>query len=128
MDDQVHLAEWTRNSSAPAGVSDAVATFLHALKLLLHKDMEGVVQMYAEEGVMEYPFAPKGWPERVTGHQELRKHMRDYPDHLDIKRFTDLTIYETVNPEVIIPEFTAEGVVVQTGRTYQSRYLDIVTT
>jgi ketosteroid isomerase-like protein len=74
-----------------------------------------------------YPFAPDGWPKRLVGHSELRGHMHDYPEHLDVRRFKDLTIHETHDPEVIVAEVTAEGVVTATGQPYEVRYIDVIT-
>jgi ketosteroid isomerase-like protein len=54
--------------------------YRHGLRLLLAKDIPGWVGLWAEDGVMEFPFAPQGWPERLAGKAAIAAYMRDYPD------------------------------------------------
>ncbi|PTA43156.1 nuclear transport factor 2 family protein [Micromonospora sp. RP3T] len=104
-----------------------VQLFHHAIDLLLTKDMAGFIELFASDGVMEFPFAPAGQPNRLAGRAELHDYLIDYPNILDIREFTDVTVHETVDPAVVVTEFTAAGVVVATGRPYQLRYIAVLT-
>jgi ketosteroid isomerase-like protein len=99
----------------------------HALELLLAKDMTAFAGLWAEHGVVEFPFAPSGYPQRVEGRAAVREYLRGYPDLLDVREITDRVLHRTVDPEVVVVEFEAAGVVVATGRPYRLRYIAVVT-
>jgi uncharacterized protein len=98
-----------------------------ALRLLLAKDMAGFADLWATDGTMEFPFAPPGWPTRLDGRAAVHEYLRGYPDVYDIKAVTVHTAHETTDPEVIVVEFTVDGVLVQTGEPYQRRYITVLT-
>lgn len=52
--------------SAPVSISPA-ELYRHSLRLLLDKDIPGWTGLWAEDGVMEFPFAPPGRPQRLEG-------------------------------------------------------------
>lgn len=100
--------------------------FRRALDILLNKDMAAFLDLYAEDAVMEYPFAPDGWPKRLEGRDEIWNHIHNYPDFLDPHEVRDLEILETADPEVIVAQFVAVGVVTPTQQPYEVRYADII--
>jgi ketosteroid isomerase-like protein len=81
--------------SAPTSPADL---YRHSLRLLLDKNIPGWVGLWAENGVMQFPFAPKGWPERLDGKEAIAAYMRHYPDHIDLHDVPDLRIHETADP------------------------------
>ncbi|MFF5171974.1 nuclear transport factor 2 family protein [Micromonospora sp. NPDC000089] len=105
----------------------ATDLFHHAMDLLLAKDMAGFIALFADDGVMEFPFAPPGQPGRVAGRAALHDYLIGYPELLDIREIEDVTVHETAEPAVIVAEFTASGVVVATGRPYRLRYIAVLT-
>jgi ketosteroid isomerase-like protein len=98
-----------------------------ALQLLLDKDMAGFAGLWAEDGVMEFPFAPPGYPSRLEGRAAIEEHLRDYPKMLDIQGFPTQVVHQSTNPDVAVVEFDAEGVVVSTGRPYRFSYIAVIT-
>ncbi|MGC4848804.1 nuclear transport factor 2 family protein [Micromonospora sp. DT15] len=57
------------------------AVFHRGMELLLAKDMAGFIALFAEDAVLELPFAPPGQPRRVVGRADGRLvHYRDYWD------------------------------------------------
>ena len=108
-----------------SGTSEEV--FRHGLELLLAKDMDGFAELWAEDGIIEYPFAAPGAPTRVEGREEVRRYMSRYPEMADIKEFPSVTVHRTQDPEVIIAEFVARGIAVRTGEPYEMRYVAVVT-
>ncbi|MFF3066919.1 nuclear transport factor 2 family protein [Kitasatospora sp. NPDC057936] len=101
--------------------------YRHGLRLLLDKDIDAWVGLWAEDGVMEFPFAPPGWPRRLEGKEAVADYMRGYPDHIDLRGFPDLRIHETADPETIVVEMRAVGRVVQGGGPFEMTYIAIVT-
>lgn len=98
-----------------------------ALQLLLDKDMAGFAGLWAEDGVMEFPFAPPGYPSRLEGRTAIEDYLRDYPKMLDIQGFPVQVVHQSTNPDVAVVEFDAEGVVVATGRPYRFSYIAVIT-
>lgn len=98
------------------------------LRLLLEKDMRGWVDQFADDATFEFPFAPPGYPERLEGKDAIWDYIKDYPQHIDLQSFHDVTVHQTLDPDVMVVEFRAEGRVVATGGPYRMRYVAIITT
>ncbi|MBW4701648.1 nuclear transport factor 2 family protein [Micromonospora sp. RL09-050-HVF-A] len=105
----------------------STALFHRAMHLLLAKDMPGFIALFADDGVMEFPFAPAGQPSRVTGRAAVHDYLIDYPEILDVREITEVTVHETTDPAVLVAEFTAGGVVVASDRPYRLRYIAVLT-
>ncbi|MCQ9129222.1 nuclear transport factor 2 family protein [Streptomyces hilarionis] len=109
--------------SAPASPADL---YRHSLRLLLNKDVTAWVALWAEDAVMEFPFAPEGRPRRLEGREAIAAYMRPYPDHIDLHDFPDLLIHETTDPQTIVAEMRGVGRVVRTGGTFDMTYIAVV--
>ncbi|WP_433190600.1 nuclear transport factor 2 family protein [Actinoallomurus sp. CA-150999] len=101
--------------------------YRHSLRLLLEKNVPGWVDLWAEDGVMEFPFAPQGWPGRLEGKEAIAAYMRGYPDHIDLHDFPDVRIHQTTDPETIVVEMRGVGRLVETGRPFDMTYIAVVT-
>ncbi|WP_240136399.1 nuclear transport factor 2 family protein [Streptomyces sp. MUM 178J] len=100
--------------------------YRHSLCLLLDKDIPAWVGLWAEDGVMEFPFAPPGWPARLEGREAVAAYMRDYPDRIDLHDFPDLRIHRTERPETIVVEMRGVGSMVGTGAPFEMTYIAVV--
>lgn len=98
-----------------------------AFELLLAHDMAGFAGLWAFDGVMEFPFAPPGYPRRLTGRTAVAEYLHDYTDRVDLRAVTDKTVHQTLDAEVVVVEFAVDGVVVQTGRPYRPSYVTVIT-
>ncbi|MEU7729139.1 nuclear transport factor 2 family protein [Streptomyces sp. NPDC040724] len=101
--------------------------YRHSLRLLLAKDIPGWVGLWADDGVMEFPFAPPGWPEQLEGREAIAAYMRDYPDHIDLHDFPDVRILESTDPRTIVVEMRGVGRLVATDGPFDMRYIAVVT-
>ncbi|MGW2601389.1 nuclear transport factor 2 family protein [Streptomyces klenkii] len=101
--------------------------YRHSLRLLLDKDIPAWVGLWAEHGVMEFPFAPPSWPGRLEGRTAIAAYMRDYPGHIDLHDFPDLRIHETTDPATIVVEMRGVGRLVKTGDSFDMTYIAVVT-
>lgn len=72
--------------------------FDQALDLLLKKDMAGFAGLWAEDGRMEFPFAPASWPSEVNGREAIHDYLRDYPKLLDVQEIPWRQVHETADP------------------------------
>lgn len=101
--------------------------YRHSLRLLLEKNIAGWVGLWTEDGIMEFPFAPPGWPERLAGKEAIAAYMRHYPDHIDLHDFPELRIHQTTDPGTIVVEMRGIGRLVQTDAAFDMTYIAVVT-
>ncbi|MFF8644211.1 nuclear transport factor 2 family protein [Streptomyces sp. NPDC015345] len=101
--------------------------FRHGLELLLAKDFEGWVDLWADDGTFEFPFAPPGAVRHLEGKPAIRAYMSAYPHHVDLHAFPDTRVHRTGDPDVVIAEMRAEGRSVATGQPFEMSYVAVVT-
>ncbi|MFJ4094248.1 nuclear transport factor 2 family protein [Kitasatospora sp. NPDC089913] len=101
--------------------------YRHSLRLLLDKDIAGWVGLWAEDGVMEFPFAPPGRPTRLDGRPAVAAYMAGYTDHIDLRDFPELRIRRTDDPQTVVVEMRGVGLLVGTGAPFDMRYIAVVT-
>lgn len=106
----------------------ARAMFDRGLQLLLDKDMRGFAGLWHDDGVFEFPFAPPGYPRLVEGREAVADYLKDYPDHIDLTGFRDVTVRHTTEPGTMVVEFQAEGRAIATGRPYDVGYIAVIET
>ncbi|MGW2326093.1 nuclear transport factor 2 family protein [Streptomyces sp. NPDC001700] len=108
-------------------MDDRVTVYERAKSLLLAHDMRGFADLWAEDGTMEFPFAPPGWPRRLEGREAVREYVRDYPDHIDLRAVAHEVVHRTADPGVLIVEFAVDAVAVPTGRPLRIDYVAVIT-
>jgi uncharacterized protein len=101
--------------------------FRDGLQLLLDSNIPAWVDLWAEDGLMEFPFAPPGWPPRLDGKDAIAAYMRDYPDHIELQEIPDLLIHQTAAADTIVVEMRAVGRLVETGKPFDMTYIAVVT-
>ena len=99
-----------------------------AMALLLAKDMVGFADLWAPDGVLEFPFAAPGYPTRLTGRTEVRDYLRDYPSVVDLHAVTSLDVHQSVDPRTAVIEMTASGHLKDSKARYQMSYIVVIKT
>jgi ketosteroid isomerase-like protein len=87
------------------------------LRSLAARDWDDLFELYAEDVVVDVPFAP-GKPVRITGREALREHFAAMERRPVEIRVEDLVIHETADPEVFVAEFDYDGRVTDSGREF----------
>lgn len=100
--------------------------FRQGMRLMLDKDIPGWVDLWSEDGWMEFPFAPPGWPGRLEGRPAIADYVRDYPEHIDLRDVPEMVLHRTADPEVVVVEMRAVGLLVRTGAPFESTYVGVV--
>ena len=49
------------------------AVFERALRAVQDGDLDFYAELFADDAITEFPFAPSGWPHRMGGREELRR-------------------------------------------------------
>jgi ketosteroid isomerase-like protein len=97
-----------------------------ALTCLLDKDVDSWVNHWAEDGRIEFPFAPAGYVAKVEGKAAIADYMASLPTKFDFRHFDILTTYSDASGQQAVVEFTCEGTVLETGRPYHQRQVTLI--
>ena len=83
--------------------------------------------MYADDVVIEWPFARPGMPQRIEGRAEFLAFARPAREALPVRidALSDVVVHETGDPEVIVAEFRLTGTHTGTGRTASAAFIQI---
>jgi uncharacterized protein len=84
------------------------------------------VEMFAQDGVMEFPFAPPGVPQRVEGRPALAAHLEYFASLVDFTGVSAVHATETAEPGGFVIEFAGHGRSVANGEPYEQRYVSLV--
>jgi ketosteroid isomerase-like protein len=90
-------------------------------------DFDAYLELFHDEIVFEFPFAPPGRPHRVEGKSALREYLDRYPGRIEFVRLRELVVHETTDPEVVVFEMGIDGRHKETGEPYEMGYVSVVT-
>src|ERR1044072_8691505 len=82
-------------------------TLAEHLRLTAAGRVDEWVKLFAPDAVLEFPYAPAGVPQRVTGRDALVAHMSNFPETFDVE-FVDLVFHDTVAPQLVIRQFPSQ--------------------
>jgi len=118
-------------TSATTATSIARTPAQHALAEHLRLVSSGRIQewvdLFAPNGLLEFPYAPEGVPRRLQGHDQLLGYMSHFPETFDVE-FVDLVFHDTNDPGLAIAEFESTGRAVATGKPYEQTCISVVYT
>jgi uncharacterized protein len=96
------------------------------LESLRRRDMREFANQWAPDGVMEFPFAPPGYPQ-LQSREDVWNYVKDYTDKIRLDVVTELRRHHTLDPDTVILEFSVDGIAVQTGSEYHMSYISVIT-
>ena len=80
--------------------------------------------LIADDILWELAYAPAiGHPARLSGREEVVRHVTWFLGAVEDFRFFDLKVYPFADPEGAVAEVKAEGLIKPTGRIYQQDYV-----
>lgn len=84
--------------------------------------------LFAEDGVLEYPFAAGEQPARIEGRQAIRDHFgaRLTSRSLFEQDRCDAVVHQTTDPEVVVMQIEHAGTSRLTGRPYRLPAIGVV--
>ena len=110
-------------------MNDPVQSFSAMLRQTLGERLrpgvETFVQMFAEDGVMEFPYALPT-PRRVEGREALVAHLNFLAGRIEFLNVSDVVKHQTGDPDVCIIEFAGFGRSVATGEPFEQRYISVI--
>jgi uncharacterized protein len=93
------------------------------LQRLIHGISEGrwheLGELYAEDAVVDYPFAPPAGPARLEGRAVIQRYFAAVARSPLRLTARNVVVHETTDPEVAIAEWDYDVSVTSTGRSFQ---------
>ena len=87
--------------------------------------VDELIEYFADDSVMELPFAPGRMEKRYEGKEAILGFQQFARDSFSTFSMRVDTIHTTADPHVVIAEHRSDGVVAVNGRRYQNRYCTI---
>jgi uncharacterized protein len=89
-------------------------------------DTNSWLEMFADDGAMEFPYAPEGRPRRVEGKPALAAYMAEIPKLFRIDRVVSFVAHPVADPDLAIIEFSVEGELLESRQPYNQSYVGII--
>jgi len=84
-----------------------------------------VLDLFTEDVVFEFPYAPEGLPRRLDGIPALADHLARIGPMLELGEFALHAVH--LADETVVLEFSCQGQGVATGLPYHQDYISVVT-
>ncbi|MEV5746251.1 nuclear transport factor 2 family protein [Actinoallomurus sp. NPDC052308] len=92
------------------------AVYERILRAALDGSADDYADLYADDAVLEFPFAAPGPPRSLHGRAAIRAHLRAaMGGALRIEEFRGVVVHETTDPEVIVAEHAIVGTATASG-------------
>lgn len=107
------------------------AVFERLKQSVLDYDMNGQADLYAVDGVLEWPFAPPGLPRRVEGREAIRRLLATLGERAGAagrqsREYDSVVIHETTDPDTIVVELDVRGESAS-GKLFRLSYIQVLT-
>ena len=103
---------------------DKTLTLMYQYQTLLQqRRFDEWIELWADDGICEFPFAAEGRPRRLCGKDDIYAYMTAYPSRISIEAVQDLRIHPAQNPATLIVEMKIKGTATETQRPYDQQYV-----
>ncbi len=110
--------------------TDAVESFPAMLRRVLgnrlRSDAETFPDMFAVDGVLEYPYAPPGLNTPIAGRDAIIANFQRIRKLLRIDGVADVSEIEVSDPDMVVLEFSGSGEGLLTKEAYNQRYISVI--
>jgi ketosteroid isomerase-like protein len=89
--------------------------------------VDDLVDMFADDAVMELPFAPGRMPRAHEGKAAIAAFQQFAKDSFSEFSMSVDEVHETADPHVVIAEHHSDAVVAENGRPYRNHYVTFFT-
>jgi uncharacterized protein len=96
--------------------------------LIAARNFDEWIELWADDGVCEFPYAPEGRPQRIEGKAAIYDYMTGYPERISIDGVRALRVHPMLDPRSIVAELAISGHTVDTGRPYNQHYVIFAST
>jgi uncharacterized protein len=89
--------------------------------LLTEQRFDEWIELWADDGVCEYPYAAEGRPNRLCGKVEILEYMTQYPGRVSMESIDELRVHLGFDPHVVVVEMRIRATATETGRPYNQQ-------
>ena len=112
--------------SATESVESFPAMLRRVLGHRLRPDAETFPDMFAADGVLEYPYAPPGLNTPIAGRNAIVANFQRLRKLLRVDAVTGVSEIAVSDPDMIVLEFSGRGEGVITKEAYDQRYISVI--
>ncbi len=110
--------------------TDSIESFPAMLRRVLgnrlRPDAETFPDMFAVDGVLEYPFAPPGLNTPIAGRDAIIANFQRLRKLLRINGVDDVSEIQVSDPNIVVLEFSGRGEGLLTKEAYDQRYISVI--
>jgi ketosteroid isomerase-like protein len=88
---------------------------------------EAYANLWAEDAVHEYPFAPAPYSKKIEGRDAITAYITNVTQLATNWSFTNFAFSATSDPDTVFVEFEGSALVTATGKRYQQIYVGRIT-
>lgn len=93
---------------------------------LIARDFESFADLFAEDGVIELPFAVHGLPTRLEGREKIRAFSLATSDRpIEILDLHTVQLHQTADPEVVVLELITKARHTTTGEPFEAPCIQV---
>ena len=92
-------------------------------KLLGQQRWDEWIELWADNGVLEFPFAPDGRQNTYVGKAAIKNYMAGTEGKVAVESVASLNAHPMLDPNMVAAELTINGRAVKTGGPYNQRYV-----
>jgi uncharacterized protein len=94
---------------------------------LITPKWDTLLELLADDAVVEFPFAPPNRPEKLTGKREIVSYFDLLKKRVRLDEVHLIAAHKTTDPNVIILQAEGKGQTIPDGRPFEPKYIDILT-
>jgi ketosteroid isomerase-like protein len=107
---------------------ETLALMLQYQKLLTEARFDEWIELWANDGICEFPFASAGRVKLLQGKEQILAYMKAYPSRISIDGVEELRVHPAQDPNVVIVEMTIRGRAVETDKPYNQQFVIVAET
>jgi uncharacterized protein len=93
------------------------------LPLFAQQQWDEWIDLWADDGVLEFPYAPPGRRSRYVGKSEILAYMRPLGGKMDVKEIEYQRVYPMLDPAMVVMEVGIVAEIVATGAQLRQKYV-----
>lgn len=86
-----------------------------------------LLNLLADDAVIEFPYALPGRTQKLTGKQEIVPYFVALKDTIVIGEMRRVAVHRTTDPNIVIVQSEGKGRAVQTGQPFEQKYISVLT-
>ena len=91
--------------------------------LLFAQRFDEWIELWADDGICEFPFAAGDSPKRLEGKAEILGYMTRFPSKFSIEGVDRLQIHPCLDPNTVVAEMAIRGRATGTDKPYNQQYV-----